>query len=164
MSVCVCECGTGPKVSRKNCSTAFAAKLAPRRKVTKMKPRITLNRHLIIPRSSLLPALAIPRSCPCPSRWFQFNSLFTGRTTLCCAVKKAKKLKKNRKQKNHRTAPLRRDHNWSRLHRLGAGGKYAANFCETRRRGKTTSKFNYLQKSEGALQEANVSNVKYTYR
>lgn len=159
-------CGTGPKVSRKNCSTAFAAKLAPRRKVTKMKPRITLNRHLIIPRSSLLPALAIPRSCPCPSRWFQFNSLFTGRTTLCCAVKKAKKLKKNknRKQKKHRTAPLRRDHNWSRLHRLGAGGKYAANFCETRRRGKTTSKFNYLQKSEGALLEANVSNVKYSYR
>lgn len=52
----------------------------PRRhKVTKMKPRITLNRHLIISPPCR------PWSDPVWSRWHflgQFNSLFTGRTTL----------------------------------------------------------------------------------
>lgn len=78
-------CGTGPKVSRKNWSTAFAAKLAPRTQSdeneTSNYTKPTLNNSPAFP-------LSVRR---CSSRWFQFNSLFTGRTTLCCAVKKGKK-------------------------------------------------------------------------
>lgn len=85
---CIIMCGNVLKWAIKIARQPLAAKLAPRhaapRKVTKMKPRITLNRHLIIPsptsgRPSLIAFLQVVQLYVAPSK---------GKTTKTGEVKK----------------------------------------------------------------------------